>query len=254
MSTLSKETHKIQSDLSDYCRTDALPDIPGAKKEGLKTYRELVFGVVEDTLQSAYPITYKLLGEDQWLRLAEDFFAKHKCSNPQIWKMPFELIEHVQNTNYDKKIKKPWLTELLYFEWLEVEVYNMPDNKVENYASIKNWKEIIPVFNPDHRLVHFIYPVHQAKEEAILENTGNYFLLVYRSLEDYSVNFLEFSPFLAMLFEYLINNRCSISSALNYMKQEYPQFNITAESETSIYDFFRFLQSKGILLGTQKSA
>lgn len=58
---LLNHTHQHQSALAAYCRTGELPDIPGVVMENVPQYRRLVYNVIDDMLQNAYPLTYEYL-------------------------------------------------------------------------------------------------------------------------------------------------------------------------------------------------
>lgn len=82
---LLSETFEAQSLLADYCRTGIRPEITGTNKN-ITRYRELVYNVVFDTLENAYPIAFQFIGEEKWHELVHDFFSNHKAQTPQVWK------------------------------------------------------------------------------------------------------------------------------------------------------------------------
>src|SRR6056297_2072235 len=110
---LKNDTHNIQSSLADYCRNGEAVDLPGTTDGRLPQYRRLVFGVISNTMKQAYPIAAKHLGPEVWDQLVEDFFANHACQNPQVWRMPRELIDYVESSGYDEKLQLPHLLDLL---------------------------------------------------------------------------------------------------------------------------------------------
>ncbi|HYG53588.1 MAG TPA: putative DNA-binding domain-containing protein, partial [Flavobacteriales bacterium] len=125
---LRPETKSIQSKMAAYCREPEFTDaIEGSKPGRLHNYRRLVFNIIEDTLADAYPITRSMMDDEEWIDMVNAFFSKHNCQSTQLWRMPFELVEFVENHEYHTKIGRPYLLELLYFEWLEIEVYQSPD-------------------------------------------------------------------------------------------------------------------------------
>lgn len=213
---MKPETKILQSQLAGYCRVPQYYEsIEGTKPDRLHNYRRLVFNIVEDTLQNAYPITQTLLTEEEWMTLVNDFFGQHDCQSPQLWKMPFELVEFVENTAYHEKLGKPYLLELLYFEWLELEIYMGENKPHDRYVTLGDMLKDVPVINPDHKLLQLTYPVH-IKNPADLEAAkGNYFVLIYRHKTEYTVNFIELSPFLAVVFSTVNENKISFLNAVN---------------------------------------
>lgn len=215
MPLLKPDTAEIQNNMATYCRVpEYTGTIEGARPERLHNYRRLVFNIVEDTLQSAYPITHTLLTEQEWIDLVNDFFSQHNCQSAQLWQMPYELVEYVENTGYHLKLNKPYLLELLYFEWLEIEVYQMPDAPHAEYTAQGDLLDDAIVVNPDFKLVQLAYPLHKKDHREYEAQKGNYFVLIFRHKTNYSVNFFELSPFLALVFNHLVENKGSLRASL----------------------------------------
>lgn len=215
MPVLKPDTKILQSQMAGYCRVPQYYEsIEGTRPERLHHYRRLVFNIVEDTLQNAYPITHSLLSEEEWIDLVNDFFSQHDCQSPQLWRMPFELVEYVGKTGYHLKLNKPYLLELLYFEWLELEIYQGEDQPHNDFQEKGDILDSPLVVNPDHRLIQLTYPVHTKEYERMEEVKGNYFVLIYRHRVTYSVHFIELSPFLAIVFSQLAEKNMSLRQAV----------------------------------------
>ena len=63
---LLETTRQHQSNLALYCRSGKLTEIPGINKDNIIQYRRLVYNVVDDMLQNAYPLTYQTLTVKEW--------------------------------------------------------------------------------------------------------------------------------------------------------------------------------------------
>ena len=113
---LKTETYQHQSKLAQYCRDGKPVSIPGTMEGRLPHYRRLVFNVVKDSLESAYPIAHSFIKEDDWEEMAYRFFSEHDCQTPQVWKLPAELCSYVMENQISDALKLPWLDELLWFE------------------------------------------------------------------------------------------------------------------------------------------
>lgn len=176
-------SYKHQNSLANYCRTGEYSPIPGVKEKNVGRYRQLIFNVVNGSLQSAFPLTYNILGEEEWHKLAHTFFSSHRCQSPMVWEMPKELYEFVVEENYHLIKKYPFLSDLLLFEWKEVEVYMMED--VEPYPfTEKSINNAGLVLNPEIRVLSLEYPVHLKNAKDINEqDKGAYFLSLHREPE-----------------------------------------------------------------------
>lgn len=203
---LKEETKSVQSLLSDYCRDGELRAIDGAKADRLPTYRRLVFNVVRDTLAQAYPITFEVLDREEWSNLVFTFFKEHNCQHTEVWKMPYELVEYVEKTQYHELINRPYLLELLYFEWLEIEIHGAEDVDLSHVVPIDtSWENI--ELNPYLKTIQLEYPVHKMAHGELEDNKGNYFVMIYRSISTDKVHFNELSPFSAHLLSAVQNGK-----------------------------------------------
>lgn len=211
---LKDKTYQLQSGMAGYCRDGQPVQLPVDSDMRLSQYRRLVFNVIKGTLDQAYPIAAKHLGKETWHQLVHDFFTDHPCRDPQVWKMPRELIEYVEDTHYDERLKKPHLLDLLTMEWLEIEVHSMPDLEVPEHVEIGDIMHEPLVFNPHHRLQHFKFPVHKIHQWAPDEHPGSYFLLVFREEDSGRVQFIHLQPFFAALIDSMLQNPGTTASEI----------------------------------------
>jgi hypothetical protein len=187
-------THRYQSALAAYCRTGRYKDLPGVRTRHVNHYRRLVFNVVEDMLRSAYPLTHHLLSGREWKAMVQDFFAHHPCQSPQVWYMPKELYEYLLQKEHALLRKYPFLSELLWLEWLEVELFMMEDRPASYIAAGDMLTDSL-ILNPEHHLQHFQYPVHIKQARQISDaDKGDYFLVLFRKPENGEVAFMNLSP------------------------------------------------------------
>jgi len=202
-------------------------------------------------LVTAYPITFEVLPKEEWRELVRGFFSKHTCLDPQVWKMPLELIEYAEKENLAEKFSKPWLIELLYFEWLEIEIYAQKNGEIKDYEPCENFLTENLVLNPDYKILQLEYPVYNFDKDTIGEQKGNYFVLIYRSLEDWKVYFLEINAFLATIIETIKDSNLKLNKVLiDVCKQN--NIEATEDLFREAYKFMQLLESKGILLGRVK--
>lgn len=193
-------TTGYQEALASYCRTGEYTPIKGVRSSNVQHYRRLVYNVVDDSLQSAYPLTYNFLEETAWDDLVQRFFSEHSCQSPQVWYMPKELYEYMTAVQHPLLEKYPFLQELLWFEWLEVQLFMMEDHPAE-YRSHGQLEQDKLVLNPEHHLELFHFPIHIKPADQISEaDQGHYFLALHREPESGEVAFTALSPaFVSML-------------------------------------------------------
>jgi len=205
MYKLKDSTHTLQSRMAGYCRDGKPVDLPVDSQERLSQYRRLVFNVVKGILEQSYPVATRRLPSEMWNQLLHDFFAEHDCRDPQVWRMPKELIDFVMN-NGDRYAETPYLVDLLRMEWLEIEVHSMPDKPIPNHLPVEDILNQAIVINPHYRLEQFEYPVHQIHQLDPAQHKSDFFLLVFREEETGNVQFIQLQPFMAIFLDTLMLN------------------------------------------------
>lgn len=207
MHLLKEETYSQQSLLAGYCRTGVEPiDLINSNKNNLYQYRRLCINITSDIIETAYPITYSFLDSEIWNELVHDFFAEHKCQTPQVWRMPLEFYDYCLKKNLAEKLNAPFLNDLLYFEWLELDVHTMEDIAYPQTIPGSDWLNNKIALNPEHRLIKLSYPVHTTSPaDGLKDKKGDYFLLIYREKESGNVQFVDLSMFYTYILENLIN-------------------------------------------------
>ncbi|MDP1623444.1 MAG: putative DNA-binding domain-containing protein [Bacteroidales bacterium] len=217
---LLETTRNHQSELAKYCRTGQYNPIQGVNERHVGRYRQLVINVVDDTLRSAFPLTCNLLSPDEWTKEVNDFFSSHACQSPQVWSMPKEFWAYVKDQQPAIVKKYPFLDELLWLEWLEVEMFMMED-KTAGHTPAGNLKKDKIVINPEHHLQYFTYPVHLKNAQQITKtDKGHYFLVLHREPVTGKVKFTNLSPFLARMVELLAEKPRTIKELIKKTSRE----------------------------------
>lgn len=207
MRLLKEETYLQQASLANYCRDGVTPeDLININKDNLYQYRRLVANIVSDIIETAYPITKSFLPDDVWEDLVYNYFIEHKCQTPQVWRMPLEFYNYALEKKLQEKLNVPFLNDLLYFEWLELEVHTMEDIDYPASKEEGDWMNDVIAINPEHRLIKLEYPVHTtAPGQELIDKKGDYFLLIYREKESGNVQFVDLSMFYTYILENIKN-------------------------------------------------
>ncbi|MFT6441689.1 MAG: hypothetical protein ACJASM_001226 [Salibacteraceae bacterium] len=218
--SLKADTKKQQQLLAEYCRTGNIPMGLMAKPERLPHYRRLVYNVIYDTLASAYPITKAYLGKEKWKLLVDDFFKNFPNQNAQIWRMPYGLFEYLNDYPNPHSEAFPFLAELVYFEWLEIELYAEKDLALKQNSSTLDSVNL----NPHHRIIQLKYPFHFLSVDEAIKAPKTTFIVLFRNLENYKIEFSEVSVLVAKVLEALPENNFDF---LHSMKKVAAQYNLT---------------------------
>lgn len=249
--SLLEQTYRNQSALASYCRTGTLETIPGINVENIGHYRRLVFNVVDDMLQSAFPLSHKLLKAKEWQMLVHDFFSSHACQSPQVWYMPREFYTYLEQTSPQLLDKYPMLLELLWFEWLEVELFMMEDREVSYQPEGDPAKDKL-VLNPEIHFQHFKFPVHLKKAKKIVPtDEGDYYLCIHRVPESGDVRFTDLSPAFVRLLELLSETPQTANTLIAGLCAEL-QIEQTAEITAMCKDFILMAIESQLIIGFNK--
>lgn len=242
---LKTDTIQIQEALGSYCKTGETPQLPGVVESRLPQYRRLVRNVFYGILQQAFPITSAILTDEEWDQLINDFMVHHPAQEHEVWKMPKELVDFVEGTDYSEKLNRPYLEELLHFEWIEILVHGMEDVPFQYTPSQQLSLTDKVMLNPYHELVTLQYPVHKSAETDYNQHKGVYYVLVHRDIEEFDVQFTELAPFVALLINAIENdNSHSFSQILDQVCQEVNIERSAAVEQQAEAFLNHFLQKK----------
>lgn len=134
--------------------------------KSLALYRDLVFYRYEEVLKNAFPILEKNISSQMFISLVEAFLKKGAKSQ-YIWKMPKEFKEFLCQKKEHKKL--PFLKDLLWFEWIEIELLmqDYTKTKISKLSFKKRYK-----LSKIARIKKLDYKIHlhefDKKDECVL--------------------------------------------------------------------------------------
>lgn len=209
-------THQHQSNMAMFCRSGEYIAIPGVKEKNIGRYRKLIYTIVDDSLQSTYPLTFELLEEQEWNNLVDEFFRSHKCQSPMVWKMPKELLDYMQACDHSLLHKYVFLSDLLLLEWHEVEVYMMEDLEPSPFKKEGLMTRDKLLINPELSILSLSYPVHLKNASKIsAEDEGQYFVCLHREAESGKVQFTDIKYPHVELIQMLLNEASNFNKLLS---------------------------------------
>ncbi len=135
-------------------------------------YRDHYRKKMERSLKKAYPLTYHLLQRAQWDEMIDQFLTEAQCTSPYFWKVPETFLYFAKKKEFALRFEIPYLEDLLDFEWLEIEMYMMPDQP-----------------GKESRIVIYSYPVFEKKPLPRPMKKGSYPLYAFRHPESKEVHF-----------------------------------------------------------------
>lgn len=162
------------------------PRPKGVPARRMRVYEELLFNNLEGFLLACFPVTRTLLGARDWRRLVKAFFAGHRCASPLFRDIPGAFLAWMQARASEAVPDRPYLYELMHYEWLELAVAIDPaEVEAEGLEPDDDLLEGIPVLNPTTRLASYRYPVHRIRPryKPVPADGHDHHYLVYRDRE-----------------------------------------------------------------------
>lgn len=227
------------------------PAPEGIEDRRLKIYRELFYNNVADTLASSFPVLRRISSDAAWHRRVRDFYARHRCTEPQFYRLAEEFLRFLHAGRGAHADDPPFLFELCHYEWVELALSVSPleldapgdgDDLIEGRVRV----------SPLAWLLVYEWPVHRIGPESLprVKPLQPTYLLVNRDRRD-EVRFLEVNAVTARLFNLLEQGHWRRGrDALRQLARElgHPQPQaVTREGERILRD----LQARDILLGAR---
>ena len=196
-----------QTEFAAYIRDPASNTMPAdVNPQRMAMYRELFFNNIDSTLSSNFPVLRRILTDQQWLALAQDFYANHRCHTPHFSEIAEEFLTYLQNRNNPEDY--PFLLELAHYEWVEMALAIarfQPDQGDAAFAAAVPQRHI--ALSPLAWPLAYQYPVQRISPaflpvEALEQPI---YLVVYRDGND-EVHFMQSTPLTFRLLEILEEN------------------------------------------------
>ncbi len=244
----NKHTYNDEKLLVDWVRTGNPVELDVTRKDGLKQYRRLFRNNIHNTLVQSFPIAFEVLPKEEWDKLVDDYFATGAVSDGRVWLMAGNFYEFVVENSYAEGFNKPWLNDLILFEWVEIEVHTMNDIPKEHFLNTGDTLNDIIEINPEYRLINLEYPVHLYAAEQAAEKKGSYFLLVYRDPESFKVKFSNLHPLAVVVFEKIRSEGKSLKQIIDEIDalQEVP---ISDTQKLELQSFVKLMLEEKAFLG-----
>ena len=181
-----------QHEFTQYIRDPATNPAPAdVKPERMAMYRELIFNNIESFLAGNFPVIRKILDDEQWLELVQDFFLKHACKTPYFSEIGEEFLDYLENqrTNPDDL---PFLLELAHYEWVEMALSIAKEDINPHQQTIENLLHQTITLSPLAWPLLYQFPVQNIAPDylPLIPPEQPTCLLAYRGTDD-EVKFIE---------------------------------------------------------------
>jgi hypothetical protein len=158
-----------------------------------KIYQKLVYYRYEEVIKSTFSNFRKYISSKE-LEDSIYEFLKNPPNTQFVWKLANNYRKFVKEQNLFED--RSYLYELLYYEWIEVELYMKEYKKQEE--DIFSWKNSYEI-SPSARIKKFKYDIIGLKFEELREN----YLIIYLDFGNNKVLYREINQFIYVLIKRL---------------------------------------------------
>ncbi len=192
---------EYQANFAARIRDPRAPLPRGAPARRMRVYQELLFNNLEGFLLACYPVTRKILGQRAWRRLVRRFFAEHRSHSPLFRDIPEAFLDWARTCSDTVNAHRPFLTDLLHYEWLELAVSLDPARVVpEQLDAQGDLLAGVPMLHPAAQLASYSWPVHRIgpRVQPAEPDASAHHYLLFRDASD-AVRFIYLTPLSAAL-------------------------------------------------------
>ncbi len=183
------------------------PAPAGIEDRRMRIYRDLFFNNISKYLAGNFPVLRKIYSDEDWQRLAREFYDEHRAHTPLFPEIPKEFLRYVQEQRVGRTEDPPFLLELAHYEWVELalslDTHEFDALQCDPQGDLMRG---IPLLSPLAWPLAYRFPVHRIspdfQPQAAPEQPTR--LLVYRN-RVYQVKFMEINPVTWLLLEKLQN-------------------------------------------------
>lgn len=236
---------KIQEEFTHSCRGRGLNHPKEIKN--IEIYQGFLFEKVQESLESAYPITLGKLPGDIWKEAISRFIGEFDCKTPYFWRIPEQFCLFAHDQKFSEHYKIPYLEDLLDFEWAEIEVFMMKDGLRPELSKEGNVLEDLLFMNPDHLFQKYDYTVFQKDSTQKKECH----VITYRHFVTKEVHYLQLSRFYRVVLELLREHHLSGMETLQFVAPMF-QREVDANMVSHANQFFQDLFELGVIEGYLK--
>lgn len=184
-----------------------------------EVYESLLFNNICGYISNCFPVATSIIDEQKWQQLCRDYFTEWRSHTPYFSQIPktfIDFIEYKLAADSDYQQLPPWFTELIDYEWLELEVDTCNAVAINTYthSDEQSFDTQAPLSTaPTLRLKQFQWPVHTISPVQIPEQEAPSFLLLYRNSE-HKVEFMAVNAMTFALLEIISQANCSAKDAI----------------------------------------
>lgn len=170
----------------------------------LHVYRDLIRNNLQSFLNSAFPVSRKVLGEELWRLAGDSFRANYQSESPYFTDISGGFVDYLQVAEIQALQSYPFIRELVHYEWVELTVSLSQLPSEPGLLSEVELTAARLLVNPSAQVLRYQFPVHQVSvEHQPQQPLSEALLLVVFKNTAGLVKFIQLNPLTALLLQHL---------------------------------------------------
>lgn len=201
---------------------------------------------LSEVLDTAFPVTHALLGEDLWQQAVRLFLKEAPSHAPWAGAVQRAFVAHVSQSPSMQGLPA-WLQDLAHYEWLQ----NAVSTASVNWPAFDVHGDVMQravVLNPTHVEAVYEWPLHGTSDEHKLNDMQHIYVSMLRDVND-ELHVFDSSMFRSQLLDLLREGQTGVQALLTLARWlSHP------EPETFVHEakpVMLQLQREGVVLGTR---
>ncbi len=239
-----------QHEFTSYIRNpEAHPAPSDVKSERMEMYRSLLFNNIESFLASNFPVLKRIIPEQHWMDMAQDFFSNHSNQSPYFAEIAEEFLQYLQNEKNPDPLDPPFMLELAHYEWVEMAATIATEQLPDTSSAPENLNENTRLsLSPLAWLLAYQFPVHRLSPLYQPDSNPDHptFLTVFRDRDD-EVRFLEIPPITYQMLVFIDENEgLTVADCIEHLQSAFPEID-TGVIESGTFKAIKELTGKDIV-------
>lgn len=237
----------IQEKLALFCGDGVVPDLNVFAFEKEQHLSNELCRIISGAMKNAFPRTFEFLSEDVWDCIISDLYNEHCPKNHHLFSLPYDFYLFVREKNYEQKFYVPFLNDLMYYEWIILDVKTSMNIRNACFSLKGDVLHDYLFLNPNHHLIQLNFPVHRFSPLESVIHQDTYYVYVYRHPTTGKVYSIDLTEIQAFIIERIDSTSLQTADVLYEIKDIFREFDLELESDAINFFLNYMIDTKAAL-------
>lgn len=189
--------YELQKQFTDNLRNNSseiLNFVLNNSLQNIEIYQSSTFGALQKVLKEIYPVCLKLVGEEFFIAMIEDFIIANPSLSPDIGEYGKSLPDYI--ANFEPAEHLPYLADVAKLEWAWHQIYDAADNTLIDFDKLSSCyasegENIQFTLSHNSTLLFSSFPIHRiweinqddyAENETVtLQDNQQFYYFIWRN-------------------------------------------------------------------------